>query len=264
DPRDLLDALALAGVYEPQAQHAGAPLRWDRAEKGRRGPGTITLILAMILFLGASAGTFYYVRDKRAKEHAQAEALLAQVAKTLDEGIAGELGGAEAKLGRAFELDSRSPRAALVWLRERALLGLLKGGSEIAFEDSMGRAKEVGVKEADMAFARVASFLFQGDTVGAAALLPKWDGPAANDAWYQVMAGATLERAGDPRAVERYDAASKIDPELAVALIGRARATAIDGDPQKASELAKQLAQKIPGRAEPPALVALAWGRDPS
>ena len=61
----------------------------------------------------------------------------------------------------------------------------------------MARAKDVGVPEEKYAFARVASFLFQGDTAGAAAVLPRWDGPAAGDAWYQLVAGATLERAGD-------------------------------------------------------------------
>ena len=78
----------------------------------------------------------------------------------------------------------------------------------------MARNKELGVPEEKYAFARVASFLFQGDTAGAAAVLPRWDGPAGIDPWYQMMAGATLERAGDAHARDRYATAAKLDPEL--------------------------------------------------
>ncbi len=262
DPHDVLAALELAGIYEPVAAGAALPA-WDRADK-RKSRGSVTLIVALLLTMGMGSGLFFYIRDRRAKEHAEAEALLGQVETRLHESRPGDLAGAEATLSRAFDLDSRSQRAALLWLRERALLGMLKGGAEIAFEDSITRAKEVGVDEARVAFARVASFLFQGDTVGAAGLLPRWDGPAANDAWYQLLAGATLERAGDARAIERYDAATKLDPDLTVAQVALARAMALDGDPVKAAELARVLKGKLPGRAEPAALVALAWGRDPA
>ena len=163
-----------------------------------------------------------------------------------------------------FDLDSRSPRAALEWLHERALLGILKGGADIAFEDAMNRAQEVGVKDSDVAFARVASFLFQGDTVGAAALLPKWDDKAAKEPWYQLLAGATLARAGDAHAIDRFAAAAELDPGLVIAQIELARATALDGDPAKAMERAKLAKEKLPGRPEGAALVTLAWARDPA
>jgi hypothetical protein len=149
-------------------------------------------------------------------------------------------------------------------MHERALSGLLKGGGDIAFESAMGRAKEVGISEDKVAMAQVASFLFQGDTASAAALLPKWDAAAANDPWYQMLAGATLERAGDARARDRYAAAVKLDPDLVVSHVALARSTAIDGDAQKAMELAKAFRARLPDRAEGAALVALAWGRDPN
>ena len=143
------------------------------------------------------------------------------------------------------------------------MVGLVKTGEDVAFEDAMARAKEVGVPEEKYAFAHVASFLFQGDTAGAAGVLPHWDGPAATDAWYQLVAGAALERAGDARARDRYTAAAKLDPDLVVAQVGLARVTAIAGDASEAMKLAKGLRTKLPDRAEPIALVALAWGRDP-
>jgi hypothetical protein len=142
------------------------------------------------------------------------------------------------------------------------MVGLVKSGADVAFEDSMARCKEVGIPEEKYAFARVASFLFQGDTAGAAAVLPHWDGPAGIDPWYEVIAGATLERAGDARARERYATAAKLDPNLLVAQFAQARATAIDGDAAEAMKLAQALRKSLPDRAEPLALVALAWGRD--
>ena len=117
--------------------------------------------------------------------------------------------------------------------------------------------------DAQPAFAQIGSFLFQGDTAGAAALMPRWDTPAASDAWYQLLAGATLERAGDPRATARYAAAAKLAPDLMIAQMAVVRQTAIDGDAQKAADLAKQFRAKFPDRPEGAALVSLAWGRDP-
>jgi predicted Zn-dependent protease len=262
-PRDVLDALALSGVFEPPTGRPTTAATWDRPERGPKRRGTVTLIVAMVAFVGGGIGTFFFYKDKRAGEHRQAEALLASVDNQLHAGKAGDLTDAEGELSQAFALESRNPRAALDWIRERALVGLVRGGADIAFEDAMARAKEVGVPEDQYAFARVASFLFQGDTAGAAAVLPRWDGPAASDAWYQLVAGATLERAGDSRAKARYQAAASLDPELVVARIAQARATAIEGDAQEGMRLARSLRAAMPQRPEPVALVAVAWGRDP-
>jgi len=262
-PRDVLDALSLAGIFEPPTDRAPALAAWDRAAKGPKRKGMPTLVAGMVLFLAGSAGVYFFYRDKRAKDHVQAEALLTTVEQQLHAGKPSALPDAEKELAQAFTLQSRSPRAALDWARERAMVGLLKGGADVAFEDAMARAKEVGVREEQYAFAHVASFLFQGDTAGAAAALPRWEGPAGNDPWFQLVAGATLERAGDARARDRYAKAAQLDPQLVVARIAQARATAIDGDVQEAMREAKALREAMPDRAEPIALVALAWGRDP-
>ncbi len=264
DPRDVLDALQLAGIFEPEGAQAAAPA-WDRGEKRpRRLKNTISLVLMTCALAGGGWGIYRYIGDSRAKQHDLAEQILVKVEADLHAARPGALGTTEQQIGRAFDLDSRSPRAAVDWLHERALLGLMKGGADVAFEDAITRAREVKVPEDHVAFALLASFLFQGDTAGAAALMPKWDGPSANDPWYQLVAGATLERAGAPRAAERYAAAAKLDPQLLVAEAMLARAVAIDGDAQKAGDLARAFRQKYPDRAEGVALVALAWGRDAS
>jgi tetratricopeptide (TPR) repeat protein len=261
-PRDVLDALALAGIFEPPTTAAGA-LVWDRPEKTRR-RGMIPLIVLTVLFIGGSVGGFFYVKHKRDIAHGQAETILAQVDKDLQAGRVTELVSIEDRFGKVFDLDSRSDHAALSWLRERAMSGLLKGGSEIAFQDALDRAKEVGVKEDKTAFAQVAAFLFQGDTVGAAALLSKWDNASGGDPYYQLFAGATLERAGDQRARDRYEASARLDPDLVPAQIALVRSMAIDGNSTKAQELAKNFRTKYADRIEGQALVALAWARDPT
>ncbi|HXN30925.1 MAG TPA: hypothetical protein VN894_03645 [Polyangiaceae bacterium] len=262
-PRDVLDALALAGLFEPPIAGAGALAAWDHAARGPKRKGAPTLIAGMVLFLAASVGVYFFYKHKRELEHVQAEALLATVEAQLHAAKPDSLSDMEKALSQALQLESRSPRAALDWARERAITGLVKSGADVAFEDAMARAKEVGVKEEQYAFAHVASFLFQGDTAGAAAALARWEQPARDDAWYQMIAGAALERAGDGRARDRVASASKLDPELVAAKTGLARAAAIDGDTQEAMRLARTLRVAMPERAEPVALIALAWGRDP-
>jgi tetratricopeptide (TPR) repeat protein len=265
DPRDVLDALALAGIFEPpKAGAAAAAPTWDKPTTITKRRGLVTLSIAMTLFAGAVVGSFYYVKNRRDIAHQQAEQILAGVETDLHAAHASLLANDEQSLGHAFELDSRSPRAAIDWLRERGMVGLLKGGADVAFENGIDRAKEVGVPENKFAFAYIASFLFQGDTAGAAAAMTKYDPTSQGDAFYQVMAGATLERAGDARAAARYEAAVKLEPNLVIAEIALARAVAVDGDPQKAMDLAKAFHAKYPDRAEGSALVALAWGRDPA
>jgi hypothetical protein len=262
-PRDVLDALTFAGIYEPSVGGALRPAGWDRPGAGPKRRGSVTLITGMVLFLAGSVGTYFAYQHKRGQDHVQAEAILATVEAQLRASKPDALASVQQELAQALQLESRSPRAALDWTQDRAMVGLLKTGEDVAFEDAMARAKEVGVPEEKYAFAHVASFLFQGDTAGAAGVLPRWDGPAATDAWYQLVAGAALERAGDARARDRYGAAAKSDPDLFVAQVGLARVTAIAGDAGEAMKMAKALRLKLPDRAEPLALVALAWGRDP-
>jgi hypothetical protein len=263
-PRDVLDAFALAGVFEPPTERGTAAAMWAPADRGPKRKGMPTLATGMALFLAASVGVYFFFRDKRAKEHAQSEAILQNVETQLHAGKLGDIPGMEQQLTQSFALESRSPRAALDWARERVVVGLVKGGADVAFEGAMARAKEVEVPEEKYAFARVASFLFQNDTAGAAAVLPRWDGPAGIDPWYELVAGATLERAGDSRARERYATAAKLDSDMVLAQIGQARATAIEGDSAEAMRLAQAMRKSLPDRVEPEALVALAWGRDPN
>jgi len=261
--KEVLDALAFAGVFEAREAISG-PIVWDRPNEKARRRTAIGLGVGLVVFMLGSVGVFEEIHRRRALAHDEAETVLAKVEADLNASKPSLLPGIEQSIGRAFELDSRSPRAAADWLEERAVKGLLSGGADLAFEDAVTRALEVKVPEEQVAYARVAAFLFQGDTGGAAGLMPKWDTPAASQPLYQLITGATLEHAGDPHAGERYQAAAKLAPNLVLADILLGRATAIDGDPTKAADLAKQFKAKYPDRPEGSALVALAWGRDPA
>ncbi len=261
--REVLDSLSNAGVFEAKEAAAG-PIVWDRPNEKARRRTAIGLSVGMVVFILGSFGVLHEIHRRRALAHDEAEASLAKVEADLNASKASLLPQVEQTIGRAFELDSRSPRAATDWLEERAIKGLLEGGNSIAFEDAVARALEVAVPEDQVAYARVAAFLFQGDTGGAAGLMPKWDGPAAKQPLYQLLTGATLEHAGDPHAAERFQAAVSLAPDLILAELLLARSTAIDGDPVKAAELAKQFKTKHPDRAEGSALIALAWARDPA
>lgn len=264
EPRDVLEALQIAGVYEPDGPVGPQLFDWDRPDRGkRRIASTVTLVAMAVLFVGGGVGIWHYVKRLRGKDHVIAEQVLAKVDADLRKSDANILDATEKDIGKSFELESRSPHAAVTWLHERALKGLLKGGEDLAFEESISRAKEVGVPEKNVAFAHVASFLFQGDTAGAAATVAKWDQQAQDDPWFHLLAGATFERAGDARAVERYSAAVKLDPDLFIAQVLLLRAMAVDGDPHRAAEDAKAFRAKFPDRVEPMALLALAWARDP-
>ncbi len=261
--REVLDSLANAGIFEAREASAG-PIVWDRPNEKARKRTAIGLGVGIVVFILGSIGVLSEINRRRARDHEAAEALLATVETDLDSSNAALLPQIEQNIGHAFELDSRSPRAASDWLEERAVKGLLLGGGDLAFEDAVARALEVKVPEEQVAFARVCAFLFQGDTGGAAALMPKWDTPAAKQPLYQVITGATLDHAGDPHAVDRYLAATKLAPNLVVAEILLARATSIDGDAVKAAELARQFHAKHLDRPEGSALIGLAWGRDPA
>ena len=249
-------------MFEPPSG-ASAVASWDRPEPSRaRKRATILVGVATVALIGGGVGAFYYVHHQRDLAHAKAEGLLASIDADLESSKPEVLAADEKSLVTVFELDSRSPHAALTWLHERALVGLLNTGVDIAFEGATTRARDVGVPDAQTAFAQIGSFLFQGDTAGAAALLSKWDAKASGDAWYELLAGEALERAGAPQARDRFAASAKIDPALVVAQVALARATAIDGDDDSAADLAKAFRTKFPDRVEGAALVALAWGRD--
>ncbi|HEX3777996.1 MAG TPA: hypothetical protein VHV51_26195, partial [Polyangiaceae bacterium] len=167
------------------------------------------------------------------------------------------------KLNESFELDSLSQPAARLWLQNRVLYEVLTSDEVRGIDAAVHRGREVELPEKDVAFGKIASFMAEGDLAGGAGILAHWDRECSRDAYYQLAAGAVLERAGDLRAIERYDAAQKLDPDFVPAQLFLARLLLLEFGPERAKPVLDAL-HKILGDAPiTRALSALAWVVDP-
>jgi hypothetical protein len=259
-PGLVLEHLARVGVYEPRG--GAAPL-WESAPK-QKARGSWLLIAAIALVTAAGGGGYEYSRRLKARMAGEAQTLNAEVAKMIAGGRVAALKATDQKLARSFDLDSRSQQAARLWLENRVLGVLFLGADVPGVDSAVHRGRATGLREKDLAAGRIASFYVEGDLAGAAALLPKWDRDAGDDAIYQLAGGAVLERAGDPRAIERYDAARRLDPKLVPADIFYARLLLLEQGPAKARPVLDALHKKSVEPAALKALDAMAWALDPN
>src|SRR5262249_42901358 len=161
----------------------------------------------MVLAAGGGVGAFKYVRGVRAQRMATARHIEAEVGRLLETAKVEDLRSTDQKLSQVFDLDSRSEAAAILWLRNRVLSALMLPSEPRGIESALARCKTLNIDESKTAFGHLTSFLAEGDLAGAAAIMPKWDDRAKGDPLYHLAAGAMLERAGDVRAVGRYQQA---------------------------------------------------------
>jgi predicted Zn-dependent protease len=254
-PAVVLSHLAQVGVYEPGG---GAAPAWERPTRQKtRGP--LVMLIATLLIAGAGSGAYAYFRKVKAERMLEAETLNGQVDRLLKTGTTADLKATDAKLTRAFELDSRSQRAGRLWLQNRVLNALLVSGETRGIDAAVHRGRQVGLPEKDLLVGTVASFLVEGDVAGGAALLVRGDKEAGTDAYYQLAAAAVLERAGDPRALERYQASVQLAPDLAPAEILLARLLLLEAGPEPAKPVLESLRKKLGDTPSTRALSALAW-----
>jgi hypothetical protein len=258
-PGVLLEHLARVGVFEP---HGGAAPAWERPTRVKSRSPWVFAVLSLLL-VGGGIGGFQYAKQLKAEKQARAAALATEVERLLHSGGVAELRATDDKLSQAFELDSLSQRAARLWLENRVLGALLLAGESRGIDSAMHRGRTVGLAEKDLAFGRMASFLVEGDLAGAAAQLPKWDKEAGRDAYYQLAAGAVLERAGDLRAIERYEAARTLDPKLAACDILLGRLALLEFGNERARPVLDSVKNKLGDHPSARALRALAWVVDP-
>lgn len=259
-PAIVLEHLARVGLFEPGG---GASPAWERAPR-QKSRGVIPLLLGILLVGGGGFGGYRYAMQLKEAKAQQAAELTKEVDKLLHSGRTADLEASDQKLSRVFDLDSRSQRAARQWLENRVLGALLLRAEPRGIDSAVHRGRAAGLAEHELAVGRVASFLVEGDLAGAAAVLPKWDALAAKDAVYQLTAGAVLQRAGDPRALERYAAARSLDPRLVPASMLLARLLLLEQGLEKARPVLDELEQSL--GADSPivrALEALAWTVDP-
>ncbi len=255
EPRIVLEHLSRVGVYEPGG---GAPPAWENPAR-QKTRGTWAISVAIVLIGAAGIGSWQYSKKIRAERMAHAVALNTQVKKLLETGSVSDLKQTDQKLNEAFELDSLSPEAARLWLQNRVLYELLTADEVRGIDSAVHRGKTVSLPEKETAFGSIASFMAEGDLAGGAALLPRFDALSSRDPYYQLVAGAVLERAGDLRAAQRYDAARQLDPEFVPAQMLLARLLLLEFGPERAKPTMDGLRQKLGDAPITRALSALAW-----
>lgn len=254
-PAVVLEHLARVGVFEPTG---GVKPAWE-APPRQKSRGLWVFPVAIALVAGSGIGGYLYAKDVREKKMAQAASLNSEVERLLKTGKVKDLLATDDKLSESFGLDSLSPKAARLWLENRVLRTLLLGEATRGLDAAVHRGQTVGLAEKDVVAGRLASFMVEGDLAGAAALLPRWDKDAGRDPYYQLVAGAVLERAGDERALERYEVARTLAPELAVPEILLGRLALLEYGKEKGKLVVDSLKSRHGDQASTRALAALAW-----
>jgi hypothetical protein len=216
-------------------------------------------LIATVVIAAAGGGTYEYTRRLKAARAIEADTLNTQVDKLLKSGKPSDLKSTDARLTHAFELDSRSQRAGRLWLQNRVLNALLIAGETRGIDAAVYRGRQVGLAEKELLVGKIASFLVEGDVAGGAAVLARSDKDAGADAYYQLAAAAVLERAGDPRGLERYQAAVQLAPDLAPAEMLQARLLLLERGADAAKPVIESLRKKTGDTPSTRALSALSW-----
>lgn len=254
----VLAHLARVGVYE---KGGGAPPAWVAPPRARP-RGTWLFVVATVAAVGAGYGGFVYSRHARDQRMASARSIEADVKKRLHSATLADIKKTDDQLSRVFDLDSRSQVAAILWLQNRVLSALTLPAEPRGIESALARCKTLGIDEASTAFGKIASFLAEGDLAGAAAILPKWDEKAKGDAFYQLAAGAMLERAGEMRALARYQQAFELDPDLVLARAFHAELVTLELGVAAARPLVDDVTKRLGDAPVARALAGLLWAMD--
>jgi tetratricopeptide (TPR) repeat protein len=225
-PETVLLSLSRVGLYETDSTVVPAWEATTRAAPRR------AWVMAGGLLLVASAGWGAYLQAQRTQNDrvVEAQTLSTRLAGLLDSGNRADLLASEPHFQRLFEVDSRGREPALLWLQNRVLYSLLGEDSISGIESATERARLVGVPETRLVFGRLASALAVGDLPGAGQLISEWDERARDEPLYQLLAGAVLERAGNPDALARFIRAISLQPDLKLAHLMAARLAAVQLD----------------------------------
>ncbi len=259
-PEEVLQALAQVGLFELQGSVVPA---WEAPVPAA--PRRVwALGAAVLLAAGLGVGGYRYATSLQSERLAQAQAIGARLATQLDSGSGRDLAATEDQFQQLFELDSRGREAALLWLKNRALHTLLADEAAPGIESALERARAVGVEEQRLVFGRIASALSTGDLPGAAQLVSLWDERAKDDAAYQLFAGAMFERAGNARALERYQSAIALQPDFKLAHLLAARLALLQLEPEQAKPILDRASAHLGAVPAEQILRGLAWASAPA
>lgn len=258
-PDEVLRALAQVGLYEVKG---GVVPAWE-APVPPAAKRVWVIAAAVVVAAGVGLGGYGYATALQQDRLARAQAISAHLATELDSGSNSALAATEAEFQQLFELDSRGRDAAFLWLKNRALHTLIGDEPVPGLESALERARSVGVAEPRLVFGRIASALGSGDLPGAAQIVTLWDPLAKGDALYQLFVGAMFERAGNSQALERFQNAVALQPDLKLAHLMAARLALLQLGPEKAKPTLELASAHLgPGPADQ-VLRALAWASAP-
>jgi hypothetical protein len=258
-PEVVLSMLAQVGLYEQESPVVPA---WEAPPRGS--PRRLWIMGgAMLLAACIGMGGYRYALGQQNERLARAQELGMRLASALDSGSRAQLRGSDADFTELFELDSRGRETALLWLENRAYHALLGDESVSGIESALQRARAVGVAETDLVFGRLASALSAGDLPGAGATIAEWDVRAKDDSLYQLLAGVVFERAGNPEALDRYVAATRLQPDLKLAHALAARLALLQQGPSAAKSVVDVARSRLgPGLASD-VISGLEWATAP-
>lgn len=250
-----LDILRAAGMLDPEPMET--VVAWVERRSRRRGA---MIVLGVSMALAGLAGGVL-VRQaivQRAEATAEAQGLVEQAETLSKRGDIASLDKAHALTERANKLAPDDPSGWLARARvETYRLAYVESSKELA--TLALRAQEHGAKPSELAFAEVASRVSSRDFTRALELITEHDASHKNDPAFQWTAGLALLRAGDPRATQRFERASEVDPDFGHAEMMRTLLTALTGNADAAFQLARSFRVRYPDRPEGALLAALAY-----
>jgi len=193
------------------------------------------------------AGVFHW-RGKRREEADRGAALvLAQRAEAqLALGSPESIEAARALLERAWALDPQSAQAARASVRRGVLAVLdLEAGEGPALELA-ARARRLDVHGSSLAAAMLASAVAMGNSALTENLVTEHDESpdTKDDPYYQLAAGAALDRLGSSHALARYQRLTELQPSSRSAKVRLARALIMQGSIDEATPILTALGEE--------------------
>jgi hypothetical protein len=254
-PGAILRELAAVGLFE---QEPVTRMTWEAPPRGR-GHGAWIVWLAAVVAVGSGAAASTHADRVRNERAVLGRELAEQVTRLLDSGRMEDLEAGDRLLARVFELDSSNRRAASLWVDSRIIDVLLRPDTASGLESAIARAADLGASQPELIPGRIASRLASDELTGAVELIRQWDPVLKQNAMYQLVSGAVLERAGDRRALARYQAALTLDPGLWTAELLRATLALFEDGPGAGGPLVAAATRHLGDQPVTRALAALLW-----
>jgi tetratricopeptide (TPR) repeat protein len=242
------------------------PLAATVAPALRRRPKRLKLgrlLLFVMLVAGGAAGTQQYLRHRQhTRVSDRVRGQLDEVVKLLRSSNPPALTLARKELDALERQSALRQSVAQLKMRHRILQLIATRETVSDLEQSVAAASAARVPAKALAAGHVASKLARQDWAGALDAVSKWQDAAAQDPYFQLAAGAAMERVGDRAALERYNKAWQLDPKFTIAAVLLARLALVETGVATARRQIGRIRAELGPRPESSALLGLLWAFD--